>query len=300
MMHHEAGVKTVVAGGQPQFLGPMQAVAGTRGARDTEADSLDIDMFGAVYLNSSVSSELPDRDIDFYLDTANINLQDQIRKGENFPLQFAYEAANCRIYYTKDTIFNMTALWQYAAQATWVDSSLCVKYSTNHPSSSSKKTDTRGPSPAEQASWEVPSLSPSTPHEDFSISLADLADSQIPETDISGREGAACDPALPAYYCKQLACVQAPWCSPEGIFKPNQYQCVRLASDSCPSGQTVGVGSCKLNQSGKCSYCKPKTPVTSQTCGTSTSRVRDDRVSQPWRGSRIGGRGGRKLRRGVD
>ena len=43
MMHHEAGVQTVVVGGQPQVLGPMQAVAGNRGARDYESDDLDID-----------------------------------------------------------------------------------------------------------------------------------------------------------------------------------------------------------------------------------------------------------------
>ena len=43
MMHHEAGVQTIVVGGQPQILGPMQAVAGNRGARDYESDELDID-----------------------------------------------------------------------------------------------------------------------------------------------------------------------------------------------------------------------------------------------------------------
>lgn len=297
MMHHEAGVQTIVVGGQPQLLGPVQAVAGTRGARDYESDDLDIDIYAAISVNSSASLELPSREIDFYLDTANVNLQDQIRKGENFPLQFAYEAAACRIYYTNFSVFNMTALWHHAAEATWADRSLCVKYSINHPSSSSKTTDTTGPSPAQRSSWAIPSLVSPTPHEEFSIPLSALVETdEEPETAISGREGANCDPALPRQFCNQLACVQAPWCSPEGVFKPNQYQCVRLASDSCPVGQTRATGNCKENGSGKCSYCKPKTPVTSQTCGTQSTKLRDDRVSQPKRlGLTIGGRRGRKI-----
>ena len=295
MMHHEAGVKTVVVGGQPQLLGPMQAVAGSRGARDYESDSLDVDIFGAAALNSSVSSQLPDRDIDFYLDTANVNYQDQIRRGENFPLQFAYEAANCRIYHTPDTIFDMSALWQRAARATWTDPSLCVKYSTDHPSSTSKKTDTIGSSPAQKSSWTIssPSSPSSTPHNNISIPLSDLTYDQEPESDISGREGEACNPSQPGSFYQQLACVQAPWCSRAGIFYPLQFQCVRLAKDKCPEGQRVGTGSCKLSASGKCEFCKPRVPITSQSCGTSTSKVGvpDDRLSQPRRPGGIGGRG---------
>ena len=298
MMHHEAGVKTIVVGGQPDLLGPMQAVAGTRGARDYESDLLDLDMFGAVSLNSSVASQLPDRDIDFNLDTASFNLQDQIRKGENFPLQFAYEAAECRIYYTTSTFYNMTALWHHAARATWTDPSLCVKYSTNHPSSTSKATDATGPSPVQRSAWTFPPLSSSAPSNNISIPLAYLADNEQPEieTDIWGREGAICDPWQPNI-CNELTCVQAPWCSPKGIFKPSQYQCVRLSKDGCPRGQVTGKGKCKNNpdRNGDCLYCKSKTPVTSQTCGTSTTKdVPDDRLSQPWAGTIRRGRG-RKL-----
>lgn len=292
-MHHEAGVKTVVVGGQPQLLGPMQAVAGSRGAREYESDSLDVDIFGAASLNSSVSSQLPDRYIDFYLDTANINLQDQVRRGENFPLQFAYEAANCRIYHTIDTIFNMTALWHRAAQATWANPSLCVKYSTNHPSSIGQKTDNTGPSRAQKSAWAAsPASASTTPHNSISVPLADLAYDQEPELDISGREGAKCNPSQPGNFCEQLACVQAPWCSREGMFNPLQFQCVRLVKDGCSTGQTAGTGKCKLSQSGTCNYCKPKVPVTSQSCRTRTSRrgVPDDRISQPRRGGGIGRR----------
>ena len=261
------------------------------GPHDYPSQSSDIfPVYAAISLNSSAALELPNRDLDFYLDTANVNFQDQVRRGEDFPLQFAYEAAACRIYYTKSTFFNMTALWHHAAQATWFDRSLCVKHSTNHPSSSSKKTDTVGPSPAQRSTWAIPSLTPQAPHENFSIPLSNLTETEDePETDISGREGSNCNPAQPQF-CNELACVQAPWCSPNGIFKPNQFQCLRLASDGCSPGQTVGEGKCTISKSGKCSFCKPKTPVTSQTCGTQTTQLRDDRVSQPKRFGSIGGR----------
>ena len=268
-MHHEAGVQTVVAGGLPQVLGPMQTVAGSRGARDYEADLIDLDIFGAGTLNPSLASQLPDRIIDFNLDTANFNLQDQVRRGENFPLQFAYEAADCRIYYTKETAFNMSALWHRAAQATWTDRSLCVKYSTNHPSSTSKVTDTVGPSQAERDAWAYPPTPPSasaSTNDNPSYTLADLEDYQVFDNDIAGQEGAQCRPK-DGNYCKQLACVQAPWCAPNGRFIPLQYQCLRLAEQGCAPGQAVDTGMCLR---GECQYCKPKKPVTSQTCGSST------------------------------
>jgi hypothetical protein len=57
MMHHEAGVRTVVVGGWPN-VGPMQAVAGTRGALAYSTDQLDNDMYVATTFNSSVTDEL--------------------------------------------------------------------------------------------------------------------------------------------------------------------------------------------------------------------------------------------------
>ena len=57
----------------------------------------------------------------------SFNLRDQIRKGEAIPLQFKYEAADCRIYYTKANIYNMTRLWHDVAAAAFEDPSLCVE-----------------------------------------------------------------------------------------------------------------------------------------------------------------------------
>ena len=156
MMHHEAGVRTIVVGGRPN-IGAMQAVAGTRGALAYSSDDIDNDIYQATTFNSSVAKDLPlshvAESLQFWLTHAGINLRDQIRKGEteNFPQQFAYEAADCRIYWTYSTFNNFRNLWQYAADATWTNPDLCVKYSRNY--HSSVGTDTVGPNASQKSLW---------------------------------------------------------------------------------------------------------------------------------------------------
>ncbi|KAI0441351.1 hypothetical protein F4803DRAFT_552238 [Xylaria telfairii] len=134
MMHHEAGVRTVTVGGRPS-PGPMQAVGGTRGARSLSTDILDnnINFARELLTGTSEAEFLPNRTeaLDIFIVGAAINLRDQVREGETTPLQFAYEAADCRIYFTPATVFNYTALWQYAADAIWTNPGLCVGGSTN-------------------------------------------------------------------------------------------------------------------------------------------------------------------------
>ena len=168
MMHHQAGVRTVVVGGRPN-IGPMQAVAGTRGALSYDTFSLDDDIYEAIIFNDSASAALPSshyaEEIDFFVTSAYFNLRDQIRQGpdEYFPQQFAYEAANCRIYWTMSTFNNFRNLWQYAADAIWTKPELCVKDSANYPSSG--KTDTVGPSESQKDAWDPirPIVAPLTP-----------------------------------------------------------------------------------------------------------------------------------------
>ncbi len=156
MMHHEAGVRTVVVGGRPN-VGPMQAVAGTRGALAYSTDQLDNDMYVATTFNSSVTDELPQshvtEDLRFWITSAGINIRDQIREGETelIPQQFAYEAADCRIYWTYSTFNNFRNLWQHAADATWTKPDFCVKDSRNFHSTDA--TDTVGPSASQKFLW---------------------------------------------------------------------------------------------------------------------------------------------------
>lgn len=128
-MHHEAGVRTVVVGGQPSH-GPMQAPSGSRGAELYAVEDLDTDFDIAEALNATTTALLPPRAEDVYVLYAGINLRDQIRKDQDTPLQFLYEAADCRIYFTPQTFWNFTNLWKYAAKAAWENPQLCVEGST--------------------------------------------------------------------------------------------------------------------------------------------------------------------------
>ncbi|KAN0113262.1 hypothetical protein V8E51_006213 [Hyaloscypha variabilis] len=152
MMHHEAGVRVVVAGGRPS-TGPMQAPSGSRGALIYNTYELDSDIsFAQTLLDQQGLGEsasfLPNRTeaLEVFVTFASINLRDEVRRGDTIPLQFAYDAADCRIFYTPQTVYNYTALWQYAADAIWSNSSLCVAGSTGYANTGTNQTDFVGPS----------------------------------------------------------------------------------------------------------------------------------------------------------
>jgi hypothetical protein len=143
MMHHEAGVRTVAVGGRPSY-GPMQAASGSRGAQLYSNYNLDQDFQIASKLNATARDILPSRDEDVWITSASITLRDQIRRGENIPLQFVYDAAKCRIFYTPQTFNNFTNSWKYAADAIWSKPELCVKDSTGY-ATNGTSGDTQGP-----------------------------------------------------------------------------------------------------------------------------------------------------------
>ncbi|KAJ4325134.1 hypothetical protein N0V94_000848 [Neodidymelliopsis sp. IMI 364377] len=133
-MMTQAGVKTIVAGGRPES-GPMQTASGNRGARSYDTYSLDLDMATAREIDEqievNVNATVPEvRDPSIFIKYAQFNLRDQIRKDDTTPLQFKYEAADCRIYYTLANVYNMTRLWHDVSAAAFQDPSLCVEGST--------------------------------------------------------------------------------------------------------------------------------------------------------------------------
>lgn len=152
MMAHQAGVKTVVVGGRP-VTGPMQAISGTRGASVYSADALDndFDFVNSTIGNATATSLLPSRqDSGMWTTYAGFNIRDQVREGDSTPLQFKYEAADCRIYYTLSNVYNMTQLWRDAAAA-WKDSSLCIEGSTGYPTARNTTSDKNPPERTSQA-----------------------------------------------------------------------------------------------------------------------------------------------------
>jgi hypothetical protein len=156
-MMTRVGVRTVVAGGRPS-AGPQQAAAGTRGAVAYRADTLDNAMSYArsidTYVEENANATIPDvRESGMYYKYFSINLRDQVREDETTPLQFKYEAADCRIYYTMTNLYNMTRLWHDVHAAAFVDPSLCVQGSTGF-----STTNNTAPTPPPTPEFQHPIL----------------------------------------------------------------------------------------------------------------------------------------------
>lgn len=157
LMHHQGGARTVVAGGRPE-LGPMQFASGSRGAQAYFNVDLDADVEVSQILNASIAPLPQDSSlIDFYINYAQLNMKDSIRQGENFPLQFGYEAADCRIFYTTWTVYNFENLWNYIIDAFFRNPELCINGAANE-TSPVAGTDETGPTPKPS---EIPT--PTTP-----------------------------------------------------------------------------------------------------------------------------------------
>ena len=161
LMHHQGGARTVVVGGRPE-LGSMQFASGSRGAQAYYNVDLDADVEVGEILNASITPLPQDSSlIDFYINYAQLNIKDSIREGEDFPLQFGYEAADCRIFYTTWTVYNFENLWNYVIDAFFRNPELCINGAANE-TSPVIGTDQTGPIPKPS---EIPT--PTTPVADL-------------------------------------------------------------------------------------------------------------------------------------
>lgn len=95
--------------------------------------------------------------------SASFNFLNNIRRGDTSftPLQFVYEAADCRFFYTAEMLANVSSVWtrvanmafgsSSSAQQDWARNPLCVRGSTGHRSSVSgggpNNTDYAGSAP---------------------------------------------------------------------------------------------------------------------------------------------------------
>ncbi|WPG99302.1 Hypothetical protein R9X50_00211500 [Acrodontium crateriforme] len=151
LMKSQTRVKQVVFGGRKQ-TGPMQGVGGVKGARLYPFPQLQALVFEAWNRATEVQTSYWQ---DTYPDilsnmnhtinraavtvsgmAASLNFQSNIRQGDDTvtPLQFVYEAADCRLFYTASQIMDQSLVWQAASDAMWGNAS-CVEDSTGHPSS---------------------------------------------------------------------------------------------------------------------------------------------------------------------
>ena len=144
-----AGVKAVTVGGRPENK-PIQTITGSKGGEVIPL--ITFPQYAGAILNisnpvglSSVKSN--DATLSALANTPQIAVrvgdgssraqsQDQIRKGDKTatPLQFIYEASDCRIFYTADSYADPDLAWKQAWDA-HSDDSKCVQGSTAHKSS---------------------------------------------------------------------------------------------------------------------------------------------------------------------
>lgn len=156
-LKNSAGVQTVTVGGRAKD-GPMQGVGGSKGGEVLGINYLSIpiqtilnltELAGVFEIDNPVLEALADpRPLLTRAGNGDtrIQIQDQVRKGEKSgrALEFIYEASDCRLYYTTETLFHAEAMWE-AAWSAFKDDSRCITNSTNHPSSISGGYKPAGP-----------------------------------------------------------------------------------------------------------------------------------------------------------
>jgi hypothetical protein len=141
LMRQRAGVKYISLGGRPRE-GITQAVGGVKGTNNFPWTYIQaLAQFTVTELNSTVeeSTELRNTELGEYFDDTpflrastgqaiNVNFRDGIRDNDtsNVPLQFVYEASDCRILYTKAMTVDVTAIWKAVSDSAWGGKSHCV------------------------------------------------------------------------------------------------------------------------------------------------------------------------------
>lgn len=149
----------------------MQGDSGTRGSVYYSIGNLDVHInFTQTLLENGLvaisnagaadSTRLPNCTAiqSIFVVSGSVNLRDQMSSSSQTPLQFAYDAADCRIWYAPQTVLNYTALWHHAADAIWNSDSgeLCVANSTGFTGLSFGNTTGDHPNPQ----TDFPSASP--------------------------------------------------------------------------------------------------------------------------------------------
>ncbi|KAF2163719.1 hypothetical protein M409DRAFT_57214 [Zasmidium cellare ATCC 36951] len=148
----QKSIKQVVFGGRAQ-TGPQQAVGGVKGANVYGWDllAMAIDEAGvddatpaqAAYfqktygnLTAPAQQALARAAVIENEVQAKVNIRNNIRQGDASvtPLQFVYEAADCRRFYTPAMLADQSLIWKAAYDSIWGNAS-CVAGSTGHPSS---------------------------------------------------------------------------------------------------------------------------------------------------------------------
>ncbi|KAI9667445.1 MAG: hypothetical protein M1821_000261 [Bathelium mastoideum] len=138
-MTRQAGVKTVVIGGRPQRQ-HTQAIGGTKGTEVETFEALQDmsqEVMGAKVLQRQslalARATFPGiNPMPFVapsdLANLNLNLRDNIAQDDPSatPLQFIFEPADCRIFYTAQSVSQPKYVWEHVADVMWGNKSCAV------------------------------------------------------------------------------------------------------------------------------------------------------------------------------
>ena len=139
LMRKRAGVRYVSLGGRSR-PGPTQAIGGVKGtnnfpwgyiqylAQYTHALSSKEE---SAYYNTTELGEYWDNTVFDRVavgTSVNVNFRDGIRDGDptQTPAQFVYEESDCRILFTKEMTYDVTAIWKAVADSAWKGKDRCV------------------------------------------------------------------------------------------------------------------------------------------------------------------------------
>ncbi|OJD31513.1 peptidase s41 family protein [Diplodia corticola] len=137
LMRQQGNVSSIVVGGRPQYAA-QQAVGGVKGFNNFNwaaiqqwvyeayqyASPEEQTKYNATY-QANYTSYVP---FNRAATDPNVNVRDGLRQGDDTgtPLQFTYETADCRMFYTAEMTLDITAVWKAAADSKWGDVSRCV------------------------------------------------------------------------------------------------------------------------------------------------------------------------------
>ncbi|KAF4969642.1 hypothetical protein FSARC_3157 [Fusarium sarcochroum] len=146
LMTNIGGVRAISFGGRPRKK-PMQSIGGVRGSNVLSFQTISDYVSKAVALYQNNPQKLgfiSEKEIAEFKDTAprslkefplilssgSVNLRNAYQEGDDdLPLQFQYQAADCRLYYTIENIFRPETTWKAAKNAIWGNRT-CVEGST--------------------------------------------------------------------------------------------------------------------------------------------------------------------------
>lgn len=139
------GVRSIAFGGRPRN-GPMQAIGGVKGSKALEfpafADELK-DLYGNATKNGNIYLTKAQQDrwdevipcqlneFSYKVQSGSVNhLNAFSPQNDELPLQFVFEAAECRRFFTYENVANQITTWSSAVEAMFNDGG-CVPGSTN-------------------------------------------------------------------------------------------------------------------------------------------------------------------------